>query len=219
MERLSKKCWISTGGYPVRNRTNVVPSCGWAEGDLLHQVSTNGRGATRLVRLTFRLWQSVSFSQVSPMSRRPLTLKAANSGGVAESQLRLHRGMCLMGGLKYSECRMYLEYCFTGSSKAYIDRTSSAHSELLSLSFCQYPLQAKEQPLNSADRHSFDIFFIHTKPIMTNSPPVQEYWLAGYELSRQIVLRQIQYFLGPSATVRPYSYQVILCKSDDPGPH
>lgn len=42
---------------------------------------------------------------------------------------------------------------------------------------------------------------------MTNSPPVQEYWLAGYELSRQIVLRQIQYFLGPSATVRPYSYQ------------
>lgn len=52
---------------------------------------------------------------------------------------------------------------------------------------------------------------------MTNSPPVQEYWLAGYELSRQIVLRQIQYFLGPSATVRPYSYQVNVCKSDNAG--
>ncbi|KAL4810265.1 hypothetical protein BDV18DRAFT_130631 [Aspergillus unguis] len=36
---------------------------------------------------------------------------------------------------------------------------------------------------------------------------VQQYWLPGYGLSRQIVLGQIQYFLGPSATVRPYSYQ------------
>ncbi|KIX00749.1 uncharacterized protein Z518_09814 [Rhinocladiella mackenziei CBS 650.93] len=35
----------------------------------------------------------------------------------------------------------------------------------------------------------------------------QEYWLPGYGLSRHIVLRQLQYFLGPSATVRPYSYQ------------
>lgn len=43
-----------------------------------------------------------------------------------------------------------------------------------------------------------------------NNPlvPVQEYWLPGYGLSRQIVLREIQYFLGPSATVRPYSLQV-----------
>jgi hypothetical protein len=36
----------------------------------------------------------------------------------------------------------------------------------------------------------------------------QEYWIAGYGLSRAIVLRQLQYFLGPSATVRPYSYSV-----------
>ncbi|EXJ94718.1 hypothetical protein A1O1_03115 [Capronia coronata CBS 617.96] len=35
---------------------------------------------------------------------------------------------------------------------------------------------------------------------------VQEYWLPGYGLSRHIVLRQLQFFLGPSATVRPYSY-------------
>ncbi|KAK5031223.1 hypothetical protein LTS07_004958 [Exophiala sideris] len=33
-----------------------------------------------------------------------------------------------------------------------------------------------------------------------------DYWLPGYGLSRQIVLRQIQYHLGPTATVRPYSY-------------
>ncbi|KAL4795520.1 hypothetical protein BDV19DRAFT_166321 [Aspergillus venezuelensis] len=39
---------------------------------------------------------------------------------------------------------------------------------------------------------------------------VQQYWLPGYGLSRQIVLGQIQYFLGPSATVRPYTYQVKL---------
>ncbi|CAG7936712.1 unnamed protein product [Penicillium nalgiovense] len=37
--------------------------------------------------------------------------------------------------------------------------------------------------------------------------PVQQYWLPGYGLSRHIVLGHIQYFLGPSATVRPYSYQ------------
>ncbi|KKK26273.1 hypothetical protein ARAM_003056 [Aspergillus rambellii] len=36
---------------------------------------------------------------------------------------------------------------------------------------------------------------------------VQQYWLPGYGLSRHIVLGQIQYFLGPSATVRPYAYQ------------
>ncbi|EBA27461.1 uncharacterized protein AFUA_3G11355 [Aspergillus fumigatus Af293] len=37
---------------------------------------------------------------------------------------------------------------------------------------------------------------------------VQQYWLPGYGLSRHIVLGHIQYFLGPSATVRPYTYQV-----------
>jgi len=38
--------------------------------------------------------------------------------------------------------------------------------------------------------------------------PDGEYWLPGYQLSRHIVLRQLQYFLGPSATVRPYSLHV-----------
>ncbi|CAI7618819.1 unnamed protein product [Penicillium glandicola] len=37
--------------------------------------------------------------------------------------------------------------------------------------------------------------------------PVQQYWLPGYGLSRHIVLGHIQYFLGPSATVRPFAYQ------------
>ncbi|GAT23453.1 transcription factor RfeG [Aspergillus luchuensis] len=36
---------------------------------------------------------------------------------------------------------------------------------------------------------------------------VQQYWLPGYGLSRHIVLGHIQYFLGPTASVRPYSYQ------------
>ncbi|KGO72995.1 hypothetical protein PITC_062230 [Penicillium italicum] len=40
--------------------------------------------------------------------------------------------------------------------------------------------------------------------------PVQQYWLPGYGLSRHIVLGNIHYFLGPSATVRPYIYQVYL---------
>lgn len=36
---------------------------------------------------------------------------------------------------------------------------------------------------------------------------VQQYWLPGFGLSRHIVLGHIQFFLGPSATVRPYTYQ------------
>lgn len=38
----------------------------------------------------------------------------------------------------------------------------------------------------------------------------QQYWLPGYGLSRHIVLGHIQYFLGPSASVRPYTYQVLF---------
>ncbi|RAH47987.1 uncharacterized protein BO95DRAFT_408890 [Aspergillus brunneoviolaceus CBS 621.78] len=38
-------------------------------------------------------------------------------------------------------------------------------------------------------------------------PETQHYWLPGYGLSRSIVLSQIQYFLGPAASARPYSYQ------------
>ncbi|KAJ5155527.1 hypothetical protein N7492_008330 [Penicillium capsulatum] len=38
--------------------------------------------------------------------------------------------------------------------------------------------------------------------------PESQYWLPGYGLSRHIVLGHIHYFLGPSASVRPYSYQV-----------
>lgn len=35
----------------------------------------------------------------------------------------------------------------------------------------------------------------------------QQYWLPGFGLSRHIVLGQIQYFLGPNASVRPYTFQ------------
>src|SRR5438876_3334726 len=44
------------------------------------------------------------------------------------------------------------------------------------------------------------------------TPQVQEYWLPGVGLSRNVVLTNIQYFLGPSATVRPYIYQVCPAK-------
>lgn len=40
--------------------------------------------------------------------------------------------------------------------------------------------------------------------------PIQEYWLPGYGLSKHIVITQIQYFLGPSTSVRQYQYQVPL---------
>src|SRR5271170_921644 len=51
------------------------------------------------------------------------------------------------------------------------------------------------------------LYLIHTFVLDMATPQVQEYWLPGYGLSRNIVLSNIQYFLGPSATVRPYTYQ------------
>ena len=47
---------------------------------------------------------------------------------------------------------------------------------------------------------------IHTIVPAVTTPQVQEYWLPGFGLSRNIVLSNIQYFLGPSTTVRPYTY-------------
>ncbi|QKX56784.1 uncharacterized protein TRUGW13939_03891 [Talaromyces rugulosus] len=35
----------------------------------------------------------------------------------------------------------------------------------------------------------------------------QQYWLPGFGLSRHIVLGHIQYFLGPNASARPFTYQ------------
>ncbi|OJD24346.1 hypothetical protein ACJ73_04295 [Blastomyces percursus] len=35
----------------------------------------------------------------------------------------------------------------------------------------------------------------------------QQYWLPGYGLSRHVVLSQIQFFLGPSSSARPFSLQ------------
>ncbi|KAB8221324.1 hypothetical protein BDV33DRAFT_170708 [Aspergillus novoparasiticus] len=46
-----------------------------------------------------------------------------------------------------------------------------------------------------------------TRNISMRMSQVQQYWLPGYGLSRHIVLGHIQYFLGPSASVRPYTYQ------------
>ncbi|KAL1957946.1 hypothetical protein VTO42DRAFT_5338 [Malbranchea cinnamomea] len=35
----------------------------------------------------------------------------------------------------------------------------------------------------------------------------QQYWLPGFGLSRHVVLGQIHCFLGPTASVRPFTYQ------------
>lgn len=36
----------------------------------------------------------------------------------------------------------------------------------------------------------------------------EQYWLPGYELSRQVILSNIHIFLGPTASARPYTYHV-----------
>jgi hypothetical protein len=35
----------------------------------------------------------------------------------------------------------------------------------------------------------------------------ETYWLPGFELSKQVVLAQIRFLLGPTASARPYSHQ------------
>ncbi|MCJ1373768.1 hypothetical protein MMC20_004997 [Loxospora ochrophaea] len=35
----------------------------------------------------------------------------------------------------------------------------------------------------------------------------KQYFVPGYAISRHIIISHIQYFLGPYASVRPYSYQ------------
>ena len=44
--------------------------------------------------------------------------------------------------------------------------------------------------------------------VVNSTTQAHEYWLPGYALSRKIVLNNIHYFIGPSGTVRPYTYQV-----------
>lgn len=36
---------------------------------------------------------------------------------------------------------------------------------------------------------------------------IETYWLPGFELSKQVVLAQIRFLLGPTASARPYSHQ------------
>ncbi|OAX81546.1 hypothetical protein ACJ72_04112 [Emergomyces africanus] len=35
----------------------------------------------------------------------------------------------------------------------------------------------------------------------------QQYWLPGYGLSRHVIVSQIQVFLGPASSARPFSFQ------------
>jgi hypothetical protein len=48
--------------------------------------------------------------------------------------------------------------------------------------------------------------FLSLLAIMDQSK--QQYWLPGFGLSRHVVLSQIHCFLGPTASVRPFTYQV-----------
>lgn len=85
--------------------------------------------------------------------------------------------------------------------------------------------QGENQPRKAATRPGIEMGDISRIPVNAHeastekrkAPPkqdqspavrVQEYWLPGYGLSRHVVLGHLQYFLGPSAKVRPYSYQV-----------
>jgi hypothetical protein len=42
---------------------------------------------------------------------------------------------------------------------------------------------------------------------LTMPAPIETYWLPGFELSRRVVIEQIRYLLGPTASARQYSHQ------------
>lgn len=66
---------------------------------------------------------------------------------------------------------------------------------------------------NFDSERTFNVHLKTCPPVdRVNGVPTDEkilhYFLPGFELSSTIILSQLQYFLGQSATVRPYQYQV-----------
>lgn len=37
---------------------------------------------------------------------------------------------------------------------------------------------------------------------------MNEYWISNHEINKRVITKEIQCFLGPSAHVRPYSFEV-----------
>lgn len=101
-----------------------------------------------------------------------------------------------------------LHVLFVSSSKFFIDRRGGGGEGPL-LFIPQCPDGTSKIPRRS----SWSVGLAGPADPLAPSIPTdmsreQQYWLPGYGLSRHIVLGHIHYFLGPSASVRPYSYQV-----------
>ncbi|KAI9374790.1 hypothetical protein BJX61DRAFT_259072 [Aspergillus egyptiacus] len=100
------------------------------------------------------------------------------------------RNMCNI----YSSIRGAPMCLFTSSSQPPLPPSSRNRSSKRPYTYiCPSPTTLKQRP--------------HRGGRQDKMSQVQQYWLPGYGLSRQIVIGQIQYFLGPSATARPYTYQ------------
>lgn len=35
------------------------------------------------------------------------------------------------------------------------------------------------------------------------------YWIPNLEINKKVITQEIQYYLGPESTVRPYTYEVL----------
>lgn len=63
--------------------------------------------------------------------------------------------------------------------------------------------------LVSNAEHTSSKFYL-TSPTMSSTPSSSDpsrYFVPGYGISRHIIFSHIQFYLGPYASVRPYSYQ------------
>lgn len=41
-----------------------------------------------------------------------------------------------------------------------------------------------------------------------SSPPMNKYWIPLLEIHKKVITQEIQFHLGPDATVRPYTREV-----------
>lgn len=50
---------------------------------------------------------------------------------------------------------------------------------------------------------------------MSSSSEMNQYWYSNVDIHRKVITQDLQYYLGPQATVRPYTFEVRDSKKCD----
>lgn len=46
---------------------------------------------------------------------------------------------------------------------------------------------------------------------------MNRYWIPQWDIHKRVITQQLPYYLGPQATVRPFTYEVIQNRVQSPG--